>query len=97
MARAIGIYPSVVNLKFPDVVGGDEDANSNGDENNPDDEEGRQDSPGGEDGLPSRKPLLLEGRVIWLLTLGGHPRAHTRVMVAVLLLVVHRHGGVCTP
>lgn len=83
---------SVINLDLTDVVGGDEDADADGNEDEADDEEGGQHRAGGEDGLPGRQPLLFEGRVIRPPGLGGAPR-RTRGPAVHLILraIVHRH------
>lgn len=95
--------PMPAHLVLADVVGGDEDADTNGDEDEADDEEGRQHRARRQDGLPGGQALLLERRVVRLA--GLHRSAATRrgpaarpaargVPVRLLLsAVVDRHGA----
>lgn len=78
------------HLDLTDVVGGDEDADANGDEDEADDEEGRQHRAGREDGLPGGQPLLFEGRVIRPPGLGGAPgRTRGPAVHLILRVIVH--------
>lgn len=87
----------VTNLKFLDVVGRYVEADADGDEDKTDDEEGRQDGACGEDRLPGRQPLLLEGRVLGLFAPQGAAAAstagpgHGDVSVLVFGVVARRH------
>lgn len=101
-ASAASAPPSLSShLELADVVGGDEDADADGDKDEAYDEESRQDAAGGEDGLPGRQALLLEGRVVRLAALGdgsaGRPAGGSEAAASRLPVrfgvVVHRHGG----
>lgn len=81
------------HLDLADVVGGDEDADANGDEDEADDEEGREHRASRQDGLPSRQALLFEGRVIRPPVLRGAPRgARGPAVHFILRVIAHRHG-----
>lgn len=54
----------ILYLELPDVLGGDEQADPDGDEEQADGEEGWQGRARGEDGLPGGQALLLEGSVV---------------------------------
>ena len=83
-------------LELPDVVGRDEQADADGDEDESDDEEGRQHGARGEDGLPRREPLLLERGVLGLLAPQGSAAGpgHRDVSVFVFSAVAGRHHDV---
>lgn len=87
-------------LQLLDVVGRDEEADADGDEDEADHEEGGHDGASRQDGLPRRQPLLLEGRVVRLLVLhnAGASVARGSGVVSVLFLsvVAGRHHG-CNP
>lgn len=93
---------SSVYLKLLDVVRRHVQADADGDEDEPDDEEGREDSARGEDGLPRGEPLLLKGGVFGLLVPQSPATGsrHGDVTVLVFGAVTGRHhnfGSVIYP